>query len=556
MPTITGVQGYTGLTQQVRLCLEPNPGDQLLLAQTTGSSTMSLTTQPNTLSPTTGMHLHVYVIGNVTSGNIVITGTNPSGGAQTSITYHVPIAPQNALGFTEFTTKEAWGTVSASGIALTSLTPCQIIVFGSCAGKYLLPITSDAEEKIAKFSPQDRRGILFKNFRVQALTKSIDLAKFDCATYPDSLWPFYMLVGNTPTVTTVPSSPPSLLAATTKAATMTLTTAPTAPGMFFIFTIASNSVAGTIVLSGTDNFGNAVSETITVSTTATTVYSTKRYGALTSPGSNQFTTTGLSAGATIAVSGVYGWTYTWTYDGINNYNLYTAALEVYDGVMGVILPGTILTEGTWDWQKEKEIAFASKGMCQDYCIVGDASPTSTANYLSGTNPFATIAQPTSLSVVSWPASFYIDALPGTPLTTQDGSLLTFKVGITNGRKYIYSGDGFQRPTFATWDAEPDFSVDATMVFQNYQYYEQYFKTNNKFALGATFQGNFLGSISTTTYYESIQWTLPVKIDTLKVDDSKNPVEATIKVISEYDFVSLGFAYRVGVTCQVPPTYTA
>jgi hypothetical protein len=559
MPVITGIQGYTSLTQQTRLCLETGsaPGESLLLPLSAGAATLSLTTQPNAISPTTGMHLHFYIIGNPTAGTIVITGKKADNAtSQTSITYHVPVAPQNAQGYSDFTTSEVWGSVNANGIALTSLTPCQVMVFGSFAGKFVVPITSDSEEKIAKFSPTDKRGILFKNLRVTQLTKSVDLSKFDAALYPDALWAYYMLISSTPTTTTIPATPTTKLASTVIAGTMTLTTGPTTPGEFLIFAITTNTASGTIVLSGTDNFGNAVSETITVSSAATqTVYSTKRYSALTSPGPNQFTTTGMT-GAHIAVTGVFAWQYTWTWDGINNLTPYSAALEVFDGVMGVVLPGTILTDGTWDWQKEKEIAFTSKGMCQDFCIVGDSSPASTANYLSGINPFGTLAQPTSLPIVSWPASFYIDALPGTPGTTQDGTLLTFKFGITTGRMWKYAGDGQQRPSFVTWDSEPDFSIDATAVFQNYQYYNTYFKTNSKFALVAAFQGSLLGKDVSNTYYEQVQFTCPVKLDTYHVDYSKNVVEAAFKTLAEYDFLSLGYAYRVSVIAQVPPTYTA
>lgn len=559
MPILTGVQGYTDLTQQFRLCLENSgSGEQLLLPLTTGAATMSLTTQPNTLSATTGMHLHFYVFGNSTAGNIVITGTNAAGGGQVSTTYHVPIAPQNIQGYSEFTTKEAWATVTAASIVLTTLTPCTIMVFGSYAGKFLLPVSSDAEQKIAKFSPQDKRGILFKNFRVQQLTRMTDLSKLDCSLYPDSLWAYYMLIGNVPVVTTLPASPVSLLAATTVAATLTLTTSLSTvpPGVFLIFTPASNSVAGTIVLAGVDNYGVTVSETIVVGANNTPVYSTKRYASIANSGADKFATTGLSVAGTIAVTAVYAWVYTWTYDGVTNYTPYTATMEVYNGVHGVVLPGTVFTDGTWTWAKEKEIGFSSKGICQDYLIVGDNSPTSTANYLSGTNPFATIAQPTTLPVVSWPASFYLDTLPGgTPLTTQDGHLVDFKVGVTTGRKWVYTGDGQQRPAFITWEAEPDFSLDATLIWENYKYYEQYFLPNAKFALGATFQGNLLASAAGgVTYYEGVTWTLPVKIEGLKIDYTKNPVSATLKLISEYDF-TLGYAYKVAVTSQTPPTYT-
>lgn len=554
MPMMTGVQGYTGLTQQTRLVLEPTAGEQLLMPQTTGASTMSLTTQPSTFSPTTGMHLHFLIIGNATSGTIAIAGTAPgTGSAVTSQTYHVAVAPQNAQGYTEFTTKEVFATVNASGITVTGITPCQILIFGSYGGKFLLPITSDAEEKIAKNSPQDKRGILWKNLRVTQLTKDVAVDKLDSDLYPDSLWAYYMLVGNSPNITTVPATPTVLLAATAKAATMTLTTAPAAPGEFLVFTIAANSASGTIVLTGLDNDNNPANETINVSATATTVYSTRRYSSLTSPGANQFTTTGLTTGATIAVSGVYAWQYSWTYDGVNNYTPYSATLEVFDGVLGKILPGTILTDGTFDWQKDKAIAFTSKGEAQDYQIVGDPNPTT---YPSGQNPFAILPQPTSFPLVSWPASWYIDAGSGTPFTTQDGSLLTCKIALITGRKYYHSGDGMQRASYVTWEAEPDLSADGTMIFQNYQNYVQFFKQNQALILSANFQGKLLGSIGTSTYYEGVQWTLPVKFDTDKIDPGKNPVELAFKLMAEYSLANLGYAFKVAVTSQTPPTYTA
>jgi hypothetical protein len=551
MPVMTGVQGYTGLTQQTRLVLEPIPGEQLLMPQTVGASTMSLVTQPSAISPTTGMALHFFVIGNATAGTVVIAGTGPTGNTITSQTYHVNIAPQNNQGYTEFTTKEVFGTVNASGITVAGITPCQIIVFGSYAGKFLLPITTDAEEKIGHFSPQDKRGILAKNFRVTQLTKGASLDKFDCALYPDSLWMPYMLIGNSPNVTTVPAVPSVLLAATAKATTMTLTTGPSAPGMFLVFTLAANTLAGTIVLTGLDNYGAPATETIAIGTSQTTVYSSRRYSSLTVPGSLQFATTGLSVGATIAVSGVFAWTYTFTYDGVTNYTPYSATLEMYNGVFGYKLPYTFLSDGDFSWEKEKEISFTGKGEAQDYLIIGD--PTSTS---SGINPFASLAQPTSLPVVSWPSSFFIDTGSGTPFTTQDGSLESFKIAIATGRKSFYSGDGFQRWSNVTWDSEPDVALDATIILQNYANYINFFKPNQALILGATFTGNLLGTISGTTYYENWSWTTPARVDSWKNDSSKNPVEGTLKLLSEYNFSNLGYLYRLAVTCQQPPTYVA
>jgi hypothetical protein len=419
---------------------------------------------------------------------------------------------------------------------------------GSCAAKNLLPITSDSEEQIGHFSPDDKRGILWKNFRVQQLTKTVSLDKFDCTLYPDSLWAAYMGISTTPSITTVPASPVSLLTSTTIAATMTLTTQPTSPGMFFIFTVTGNSTAGTFVLAGSDNRGTSAGETINVSAGNGTFYSTKRYSSLTS---NQFTTTGMT-GASVTVTGVYAWKYDFVFDGVNNYTPYSACLEIFNGVFGVKLPYTIFSDIGFDWQKEKSLEFTAKGESQDYLIVGDPNPTTST---SGTNPFPTLAQPTSLPIVSWPSSFYLDLGTGTPLTTQDGSMLTFKADITTGRKSYYTGDGFQRWNNVTFDSAPDYSITATVLLQNYQNYINLFKQNIACIFGAMFTGALLGSIGTNTYYENWTFTFPGKIDTDKNDYSKNPVEGAIKVMSEYNF-NLGYAFKLSITTQTPPTYTA
>jgi len=555
------VTGYTSLTQQTRIVLENSAyaaGEVLLMAQTAGAATMSLTTQPNVPSPTTGMHLHVFIIGNTGTGTVVITGTKPDTTSVTSQTYHVNPAPQQSQGYSEFTTKEVFATVNASGIALTSLTPCTVMVFGSYAAKYLLPITVDPEEKITHHAPQDKRGILFKNFRVVQLTKGVDIAKFDSDLYPDSLWAWYMAISNTPgSITTVPGTPTTLLASTSIAATMTLSSAPAVPGEFLIFAITGNTATGTIVVGGTDPYGNAYgsSETITFTSAASqTVYSSRRYSVVNTggAGTNKFTTTG-GTGSSIAVTGVFAWVYPFTWDGLTNITPYSGCLEAFDGVMGIMLPGFILSELVLAWAKEKEIQLTSKGQAQDYCIVGDPNPTT---YPSGTNPFSSLSQPTSLPVVSWPASFYIDAdLGGTAFTTQDGSMLDYKLTIQTGRKWNYAGDSMQRASFVTWDTEPDFMIDATLIFQNYQYYVGYFKQNTPLILGTTFQGNFLGSAGSTVYYEQIQITTPCKIDTFKPDRSKNPVQGILKLMSQYDAQNLGYAYKVAITCQQPPVYT-
>ena len=223
----------------------------------------------------------------------------------------------------------------------------------------------------------------------------------------------------------------------------------------------------------------------------------------------------------------------------------------YNGVFGVVLPYSYFSDGTIDWQKEKEILFTAKGGAQDYLVVGDNTATT-----GGVNPFLLAAQPTSIPMTSWPADFFLDVGTGTPLTTQDGSLETFKLGIMTGRKPFYSGDGMQRWANVTWDTEPDFTLDATVVLSNYANYVNYFKPNMPLILSANLQGNMLGNIAGTTYYEQLQWTLPVKYDTFDPDKTKNPAEGILKLMASYDFANLGYAYKLAWTAQVPPNYTS
>jgi len=147
MPIPPSVQGYTGLNQVTQLTIENNKGEQLLLPQTAGAATLSLTTQPNAAGGgTVGMQLHFYVIGNTASGTITIAGTGVGGAALPRRPTTSTPAPINTQGWTEFCTSEIFVTVNASGITLSSgLTTagCQIMVFGSLAGKFLLPAETD-----------------------------------------------------------------------------------------------------------------------------------------------------------------------------------------------------------------------------------------------------------------------------------------------------------------------------------------------------------------------------------------------------------------------------
>lgn len=133
-------------------------------------------------------------------------------------------------------------------------------------------------------------------------------------------------------------------------------------------------------------------------------------------------------------------------------------------------------------------------------------------------------------------------------------MLDFKFMIATGRKWMYAGDGQQRPSYVTWDTEPDWQGDITLIYQNYQNYINYYKPNTPLIFTAQFQGNLLGAVSGTSYYENVTITLPCKVDTWKTEATKNPVSGTLKLISQYDPTNLGAAYTVSINAQQAPTY--
>ncbi len=543
--------GNSGLLSKVGLVLETNPGEQLLLAATTVASATSVTNNPSAVGmATTGGHVHYYVAGNTATGTITTTGTDPSGNSINEVSGTIPVAPQNLPGYTEYTTKKAFKTVTSVAYGGAGLTNGMITIYASQAAKFLAPIDCVAKEDLPPFSPKDHRGIAFKNIRIQQLDKFVKIDKFDGSLYPNSLWFPYTCVSNNPTITTSHTATSLKTATAVSGAPYTLTSQPSAPGQFLIFTTSGNLVSGSITITGAavDNNGVAGGETITIPASDGTFYSTKRYSSIAASG---ITVSGMTAAATITITGVFSWDYAFTNDG-QNINLYSAMLEWFNGTSGICLPYSIFADASLDWQKDKELMITAKGESQDFLTVGDVTATA-----MGTNPFTTLSQPGDLPMVGWPGTFYIDTLPsGTPFTTQFTDFLTFKIALSTAQKGYHTGDGAQRWSRATRDTgkPPSLDWDATVDFQNHLQYQN-FKKNQALVFGAQFFGSFLGSLSAVNYYEYWQFTLPSRYVAYDVDPSKDKVEANVKGECVYS-ETLGYCYKLVVRTATPPTYTA
>lgn len=536
----------TAAKGQINIILEnlSNQGMTPLLTKAAAAASMSLTTQPVT-SANAGSRLVVWIFDAPTSGStptITITGKDINGNSQTegpiNISFASVKAQSSVVGKWEYVTTKVWGSVDASGIVTANLTSATTIsVFGVQGAKYLVPGVLKCKKKLEKISPQEHRNLLDRHTnRVQ--TKNIcTLDELSQVIYPEnSLWLAYMLTGSVPTVTTLPASPTSLLASTAVSGSpLSLTTQPTAPGMFFIFSFTGTTVAGTVAINGTDAFGNAQTETVTIpANNSGNYYSANRYSAVSASG---LTITGLTGGS-IAVTGVYGWQYTF----LPGDTVYSACIEMYTGVDSFSLPWTMTEEGDIEFGMDKEAKLSAKGIMQDRLVIGDR----TASLLNA-NRITALGQPGDLPIVGWQSLVYIDT--STTISVAFGDLLECKLNFKSPQKPGWTATNSQNYNRVNrGQRESMFSgkIDLTNVLQLEQHRMNVLQY-------ITFQllGQSIGGGNNKMW----QWTFPASWDDFDIESTpdKERVEASVSSTSQYDS-GLGGSYKLVVVNQQPPVY--
>ncbi|GCE14201.1 Ig-like domain-containing protein [Tengunoibacter tsumagoiensis] len=524
-----------------------NPGPQLLYNGAVSAS-FSLTTQP---SGSTGMRLYILVQGNTTTGTVTITGTGVGGGTPTETTPTIPIqAAGQAVQVNdyEYVSTNVYATVNANGITTTGLANAKIMIYGVQAAKYLIPCIADIEDPFGYFSPQEARGLLDRDTRSLQTIKKPTINKIDQALYPEaSMFAAYAGVSNNPAVVSIPASPTSLKTSSAiSGGPFSLTTQPTAPGMVLIFTVTSSSATGTIVVSGTNQWGVAVSETITAAAGGSngngTYYSTNVYSAVNASG---VAFTGLTSGS-CAITGVYGWQYTFTPD-LNA--LYSACLEWYSGTDSNVIPQTYLTDLEFAFNVEKETSLSVKGGTWDVLPIGNRS----TNPLSA-SLVSSLAQPQDLPMVGWQTAIYIDSLGGTPATTAYSSVVEGKVSIKVPQKPIYTAtvtQNFNR----LYRQQREVMLTAKIDFASLDQFEAY-RTNLKQFLAFQFLGGYIGSVAGTIYSKSWTWIFPAQYVKFKRDATKlDNVQADLEAKGIYE-ISKGYSHQLVIVSQQPPNYTA
>lgn len=544
MPQITAAKG------QINLALEQlnNQGLQPLLKNAAAAASMSLTTQPVT-SQFQGVRLTVWVMNAPLSGStptITIAGTDINGNSITEGPINIAfadVAAQSAVvGKWEYTTTHLFASVNANGITTTNLTTSGATITIQCAqgGLRLVPGVLKAKKKIDKFSPQEHRNLLDRHTkRVQ--TKNVcTLDELSQVVYPEnSIWAAYMLTGSVPTVTTLPASPTSLLASTAVSGSpLSLTTQPTSPGMFLVFAFTGTAVAGTVAISGTNQYGLATTETVNIpASNSGSYYSANCYSAVAAAG---LTITGLTAGS-MAVTGVYGWQYVF----LPGDTVYSASIEAFTGVDSFILPWVMFDSLDVEFGMDKEAKITAKGIMQDRIVIGDR----TTAYLN-VSRITALGQPNDLPIVGWQSLVYIDTTESAAPTTQFGDLLECKMSFKSPQKPNWTATNSQNYNRVNrGQRETMFSgkIDLTNVLQ----WEQWRMNVLQYI---TFQllGQAIGGGNNKMW----QWTFPASWDDFDIDSepSKEHVEASVQATSQYDS-GLGGSYRLTIVNQQPPVYT-
>ena len=508
------------------------------------SASFSLTTQP---SGSTGMRLVIVVQGNTTTGTVSIAGTGVGGGSpsETTPTIPLPAAGQNSLVTAfEYVTTNIFASVNSNGVTTTGLTNANITIYGVRAAKYLIPCTADIEKSYDEHIPKEQRGLLDAETSMQQTLNKTQISKIDQALYPeDSLFLAYMGISQNPTITTIPASPTSLkTSAAVSGGPFSLTTQPTAPGMVLIFTVTGSSATGSIGISGTNQYGVAISETVAANGTNGngTYYSANVYSAVNASG---VTFTGLTSGS-VAITGVYGWQYAFTPDGNT---LYSAALEWFTGTDSSAVPFGYLSEIGLDFSVDKETKVSLKGGAQDKLPIGNRSTTPLS-----TSQVTSLGQPLDLPMIGWQTAIYIDALSGTPATTAYSSLIDAKISIKVPQKQVYTATTTQR-FGRLYRQQRSVMASATIDFIDLLQYEQ-FRKNIKQFLALQFYGSYIGSIGGTVYNKSWTWVFPAQYAKFKVDASKlENVTAELEAKGIYEN-SVGYSHKLIVICQQPPVY--
>jgi hypothetical protein len=547
----------SGVLGQVNIVLEApaNQGETNLLPLTAVAGTMSLI-NGIPAAPASGYRLHFYVQSNTATGTFTMNGKDPSGNTISETippSGSIPIPDPtgqnaNVAGY-EYESKLVYGSTTAisNAITTTGLTNGSIKVGAVAAGKFLLPCDLDFSLEPEQYQPNEHRGSYDQDFVNIQLRRIAIVSKLDQDFYPEtSLWFWYMITGQVPTITTLPASPTALKASTAVSTTpQSLTTQPTGPGMLLQFVLTAVGATGTIGITGLDINGAAQNETLTIPNVASqTVYSTKVYSAVNASG---IVYTGMTGGSA-AINGAFGLQYVFL---PANTDPYTAAIEFFTGTDSGTLPFSALSDGSLEWAVEKPAKLTNvKGIAQDFIPIGDRTITPLA-----TNQITSLGIPTDQPLQGTNSVMWIDPITGTPATTLYNDLISGKIDFKHEvfGKWTSSGTGPVPLVYNRIYRKKRLTTGMiTIDFRDNLQYEQ-FRKNRKQYYALKWIGRDIGG----GFSKSLQIILPVYIQKFqrKPGVEKENVEADIEFKCVYD-PGIGATYKIVLQNQNPPTYTS
>lgn len=527
----------TAAKGSVGLMIEGTSGMQTLLATTAVIATITGITAP---SGSTGMKFYVRISGYTASGSFTITGTGTPNNSET-VTVATPTAQQQQSAQTatfDYVSVNAYTAIT--NITTTGLTNGFITVYGIQAAKYNIPTTKfKSTRKVPLYSPNQYSGLMARDLHMIQTHTECSIDSFDSEFYGDlSMWWLYLLVGS-PSWSTLPASPLSVVAAATIASSMTIANQPTAPGMKLILVFTGFTGNPSVTITGT-SYGVTTTETITPTANGT-YYSANVYSALTTIG-------GSTNGTTLAVTGVFGWKGTATSEG----NRSTAALEHFDGVGSWVHPFTFATEGEFS-VTTGGATHTLKGMAQDKLAVGDR----TTNPLQVSRSTSVGFPVTDLPMAGWQTNVYLDDITGTAGTTIFlDTEEEIKINIKAPVEHHWTFNNLQTFTRA-YPLKYECTFDTTYDLLNLLQSEKW-RQGLKQYLQVQVLGEYIGTTGGVQYSKGWWWTLPFRYDgeyNQEGDPGRGNVFAKPKFRAEYD-ATTGASYSVTVVTRQPPNYTS
>src|SRR6266566_7885732 len=223
--TPTSAKGVVGVM------VEGTSGMQTLLTSTAVIATITGITAP---SGSTGMKFYIRLVNWSVSGTFTITGTGTPNNTET-VTVAAPTAQQTQGGNYTFDYVSTNNYTAITNITTTGLTNGLITVYGIQAAKYNIPVEKFvSKRKVPKHSPNEFSGLMARDKKLIDTLNETSIDSLDSTFYGDlSLYWVYAMLGS-PTWTTLPATPLSVVASGTLVATLTIANQPTAPGMKLI----------------------------------------------------------------------------------------------------------------------------------------------------------------------------------------------------------------------------------------------------------------------------------------------------------------------------------